>query len=452
MKGKAEVKYTNEQLMNIISRDDLIELYENNSKKEIGKLLNLSTHYVEKLFSLYDIKTRDSAEVKKQWCLKKYGVDNISKLPQTIQNIQRTKEERYGDKNYHNIEKAKETNLNRYGCECSLGNKEVRNKAIETLFSRYGVTNSFNIPWVRELTESILTDNQEELDIRRRDTLLRKYGVTNISQIDGSRDKALEKSRRTCMDRYGVEYAILAIKPQFCGNRISKPNKLLYEELLKCGKRSFFEKAIGRYSYDLYFNDDSNIIVDINPSVTHNLEWSPYGDFSGVPYSYHIERAENAEKNGFRLLNIWDWTDVGDMINYLVKEPISIDDCTFQVENDNIVVTSSDNETIANISFTYQQSHNSYIAQYVEYRRIVGDLSGLLMFSMNSTTYKDVLWELDHNVPYRLPYEECNFLIVDFSPNIFYFNKKEKIIQDHKDDNCITVVDSGHTYYKFNSF
>ena len=52
-----------------------------------------------------------------------------------------TKLEKYGDKNYNNREKFKETNLERFGVEYPIQNEEILNKQKQTNIELYGVEN-----------------------------------------------------------------------------------------------------------------------------------------------------------------------------------------------------------------------------------------------------------------------------------------------------------------------
>ncbi len=58
----------------------------------------------------------------------KYGVDNVFKLPEIHQIANKTKEEKYNNKNYNNREKAKETYYNKTGYYIPLQNPEVKSK------------------------------------------------------------------------------------------------------------------------------------------------------------------------------------------------------------------------------------------------------------------------------------------------------------------------------------
>ena len=57
-----------------------------------------------------------------------------------------TKELKYGDPNYNNQEKTKQTCLEKYGCESPLENREIWQKTFDTTISKYGGTGFANMP------------------------------------------------------------------------------------------------------------------------------------------------------------------------------------------------------------------------------------------------------------------------------------------------------------------
>lgn len=69
-----------------------------------------------------------SEEVKekiKQTNLDRYGVEHNSQVEEVKDKIKKTKEERYGDSNYNNTEKARKTNLEKYGVDCVLKRDDI---------------------------------------------------------------------------------------------------------------------------------------------------------------------------------------------------------------------------------------------------------------------------------------------------------------------------------------
>lgn len=97
--------------------------------------------------------------------------------------------------------KSKQTKLDRYGDP----NYNNNNKSKETLFKKYGVTASFNIPHVRENMIKSHHKNRNEITKKIRNTCMKRYGVIN----GGGSKQSLEKIRNTCLERYGVTSSFL---------------------------------------------------------------------------------------------------------------------------------------------------------------------------------------------------------------------------------------------------
>lgn len=75
----------------------------------------------------------------KETCLKKYGVDNISKLPEIHNKHKETCLKKYGIENYRNIEKRIDT-ISDIGEEIYYNNRSQKYK--ETCIEKYGVENA----------------------------------------------------------------------------------------------------------------------------------------------------------------------------------------------------------------------------------------------------------------------------------------------------------------------
>ena len=73
---------------------------------------------------------------------------------------------------------------------------------------------------------------------------------------------------------------------------------------------------IGSYIYDFKIG---NILVEINPSATHNVTWSPYGT-QKKDKSYHLHKTLNAEQDGYRVIHVWDWDNKDLIINQLLSK------------------------------------------------------------------------------------------------------------------------------------
>ena len=108
-------------------------------------------------------------------------------------------------------EKARQTNLERYGTICSLHNREITKKVKQTNLERYGVENpsqSEEIKKKKEQTNLIRLGvrhsfQSEKIKEKVRQTNMTRLGVNYPSQSKQVR----EKVRQTNMERFGVEYA-----------------------------------------------------------------------------------------------------------------------------------------------------------------------------------------------------------------------------------------------------
>lgn len=85
--------------------------------------------------------------------------------------------------------KQKNTNMKRYGVECSLLNEEIREKGIKTSMEKYGTP----VPIA-----------SEECRRRLENANIKKYGVKYPISLDYIR----EKMKSTNLKRYGVEYTV----------------------------------------------------------------------------------------------------------------------------------------------------------------------------------------------------------------------------------------------------
>jgi len=116
-----------------------------------------------------------------------------------------TKLKIFGDVNYNNREKFKETNLLRYGNEIPQRSKVILNKIKQTNLERYGFTSPIMNNEI--YNKSLITKEEKYGDInynnreKAKITLIEKYGVDSPIKVNEIR----EKMEQTNINRYGVE-------------------------------------------------------------------------------------------------------------------------------------------------------------------------------------------------------------------------------------------------------
>lgn len=239
---------------------------------------------------------------------------------------QQTKLNKYGDANYHNIDKTKQTMMQRYGVTMGYQTDTAITNRINAVQRIYGVDNAFKSKQVHQLSIKSIKEKYGvcstlqvptiKLKIKR--TMKTKYGVENPMKCEELKQKLMH----TMKTKYGVEYGCMT--PQ-CREAtpltISKLNRSWFDKIYKeIGIKPEFEKNINNMSYDLCIG---NLLIDINPSISHN---STYGFLfmtgrsdknRPVKYNYHYNRAINAINNGYMLISVFDWMDKDKIIDII---------------------------------------------------------------------------------------------------------------------------------------
>ena len=111
----------------------------------------------------------------------------------SMNKIKKTNLERYGSEmplqNKEILKKFKQTNIDKYGFSSPLLNKEVKNKSKKTIFDKYGVDN---------------ISQNEDIKEKVKETNLERYGVEHPLQ----NKKILNKLKQTNLDKYGFECSL----------------------------------------------------------------------------------------------------------------------------------------------------------------------------------------------------------------------------------------------------
>jgi hypothetical protein len=122
----------------------------------------------------YVSQSEEIQQIVKHTCLKKYGNKNFNNSQKRKQTIK----DKYGDENYVNIEKAKQTCLEKYGKEYFFQTKDFRKKVKQTYLNNLGVDNPFK---------------SKEIKTKIKNTFLKNYGVENPLQ----NKKIFEKQQKS---------------------------------------------------------------------------------------------------------------------------------------------------------------------------------------------------------------------------------------------------------------
>jgi len=286
-------------------------------KRENGKILILVKHLPCGVERWKPKRFRDLTECGTYECVRKktiatnrarFGFDSPAESPIIQEKICQTNLKRYGYRSIFQVpafqEKIRLTNIREHGVTHVSQRRDVKLKKNQTNFSRYGHVNP---------------SQREDIKDKKRQTLLRNFGVSSPLQ----HPKIFDRMRETTLSRHGVPYAFL--KPGRRKSKIrkdSKPN-LFFQELLSSNNLSFFRELSLRnevlsktYFYDFQV---SQILIEINPTGTHN---STFGVFGKPPLSpnYHLQKSQTAQQNNFHCIHVFDWDDPQKIINLLLPK------------------------------------------------------------------------------------------------------------------------------------
>lgn len=98
------------------------------------------------------------------------------------------------------------------------------------------------------------------------------------------------------------------------GRAVSSFNRKFAEHFIRYGIPIEYEFPLGRYRYDLHVVD-TNVLIEIDPTVTHNSYKDPWG--SCVAPEYHHNKSQYAYDNGYVCIHVFDWDDIIELIHHL---------------------------------------------------------------------------------------------------------------------------------------
>ena len=292
----------------------------------------------------------------------KYGnkVGNLDKLSKSIkaafadperkivERIVATKLSRYGHV-FGDFAKILQTKLERYGN--GLGNVEQMLKHKE---ERYG-NHMGDVDKMLATKEARYGDSHYNNSAQRTATKLARYGhvftrpdkiiQTNLERYGNAAGYDTDKM----IAKYGVPHFCMSQKYRNASKTISKLNKQWCHDIESlCKVDVDYEFPLEGKSFDLHI-ESAKLLIEICPTISHNSTVS-FARYTGKskhnkPYApnYHHDKLQIAERNGYRLLTIWDWDDKATIIDLIA----SIINNTEQLKGDDIIELDLSKESIA---------------------------------------------------------------------------------------------------------
>lgn len=222
--------------------------------------------------------------------------------------------------------------INKYGIKLSKEQRSLRLQkkpgiSKEELVELYINQNKSQkeIAYILNITRKQLTTILNKYNIRKpkeleranyRKTMIEKYGVSN----SWAAPEVKERIHDIILEKYGVDYACELPQAKEANKpfKISKINKEFSNKLTKLN----IEHELEYMNFDVKIG---NTLVEIDPSYTHNITIK--AKFNNVEKEciskdYHINKTNKANELGFNCIHIFDWDDEDKIINMFLHKSI----------------------------------------------------------------------------------------------------------------------------------
>jgi DNA-binding CsgD family transcriptional regulator len=329
-----------------IDKDILHKLFieENKTRKEIAAILNTSDNIIKRKLNKYNIRkskeliievksrikskmtkqqTLDMVKKIKQTKLAKYGSEtynNLAKAKQTykektgydnpsfnpevakkisdmlsnkteeqvketVKKRRKTKEEKYGNADYFNIEKYKQTCMQKYGVENTFQLEEIKDKIRQTNKEKYGVENNAQKFLSKETLDIISSKEKFTKFI----STLEHNTVYEIAEKLGISYPGARNQLR--------KYDLLGTTNPF-RSRYETEIKEIFPDKFQTNR-----KIIAPLEIDLY-NEEAKFGIEFNGDYWHSAEAQAS---KGYDSNYHLNKTLKAKEKGIFILHLWEY-------------------------------------------------------------------------------------------------------------------------------------------------
>lgn len=284
--------------------DDIhAEWVANIPKESLEDYFVTQNHYVDECLAYFNIPYTQF-----NWLCNHYEI----KKPGELNNLhsRQTKLELYGDANYNNRDKAKQTCLEVYGVDNPFKDKDkIRQSYLDT----YGVDHPMKVAEVRQKVKDH-TDYAKAHE-KRKQTYLLRYGVDNPAKAPEIKGKISTSLQRTFMTNHGCSCYWTSQECKGSYNSTHSKDNDEFNSLLSSNEIPF-EREFRLVSKVFDFKVNKNL-VEIDPYATHNSTWGIFED-GPKPKYYHRDKSQLAEQHGYRCIHVWDWDDKDKIVRLLL--------------------------------------------------------------------------------------------------------------------------------------
>ena len=435
-----------------LSRNELVDYLIHNDIPQHTKNENIKFTLLNKTSE----QKKESESRRKQTNQERYGCDNVSQCKEIVNKKSNT------IKNY--TEEQKQHKLNSFHNTLNSKSDEEKEltrhrKSIATKKYFENLTEEEKEAFSKKMSDVYAYFSEEKKQIRNnkiknsyKNTCIQKYGVSNTLKLKETQDKITS----TNLELYGVPYYCQTEKCRSAkgGNSsLSKPNLAFRQLLINNNIEYDTEYNLYTYSYDFHINN--TMLIEVNPTATHNSTNSPFN--SPKPYNYHYEKSATARINGYRCIHIWDW-DNTDKILFLLKEQgvVHARKCEIRevdlktsrdflntyhlqeyVRSEIQIGLYYNNELISLMTFgkpRYNKKYEIELLRYASIKKVVGGAERLFKYYINNYNPSSIISYCDLSKFTGSVYEKLGFKYDGYSIGKHWYNVRTK---NHITDNLL---------------
>lgn len=272
--------------------------------------------------------------------------------------------------------------------------------------------------------------------------------IEHCGSLEESYKQTYEKVKQTTLEKYGTE--CLFNSSMIITHRKKKetePNKKFANLLLANHIEFEQEFVLENKSFDFKVN---NILIEINPTATHNSIKLPYPPYKGKESNYHSLKSKLAEKYGYRCIHIWDWDDINKIINLLILRPkIGARQCIVKEINaweannylDQYHLQGKarsqyqlglffNNELVSVMTFGKPRYHSKYeweLIRYCAHYQVIGGVEKLFNFFIEQQNPKSIISYCDRSKFLGNIYLKLGFKFQKISISKHWYHQGKKI-------------------------
>ena len=161
-----------------------------------------------------------------------------------------------------------------------------------------------------EKTGYINPNYNPEVLKKRAENYKKKTGYSNSMYNPDIVQKRIEKM----IEENGVPYAAMLPQCRQASKQTRSQINKVWQHKLNINDEDT-EFNINKFSYDM---KKDNIMIEINPSFTHNstyaIPWSKKQE--PMDKNYHFNKLKNANDSGYDMFCVWDWDDMEKIVNF----------------------------------------------------------------------------------------------------------------------------------------